>query len=306
MNSELLPDRTILYKYTSTKGALATLITQSIRLAPLNKLNDPFEIYNMKLMEFDESELKERILEKLIAFLYGDIVFPYPSLFSRNGLEEFKKEFDKNPITPKDQMRASLTSFVENFVEKYKSNSEIISKKLWDEVFGDYVVFCTSIDPTNIKMLSHYADNHQGVVIGFQGLNKFDSARLASRQIIYQDNPPTLHTMDEYIKETFGEEIIDYTKAGRKMVFTKHSSWAEEKEMRLAYPAKNLHSDGYEYIKIDPEEIHSVYFGCRASSEEKRLMQQLLRLQYPHVIQYDLIENRLENKIIIAPCVKKY
>jgi hypothetical protein len=305
MSHNLLPDGTIFYKYTSLRGILAILISQSIRLSPLDKLNDPFEVYNIKLMDFDEEEFKTKLLDKLVSYVFGEINCPHPSLFSSSRLAEWKNHYAQNPTNfhSKETVREILLPLTETFVNSYLVNADTMARKLWDQVFSEYVVFCTSTTPTDVKMLTHYADDHRGVVVAFQGLSKFDSALLASKQITYQDNPPTLHTLDEYLKQSVGEEIIDYTISGRKMVFTKHSMWTNEQEMRLAYPDQRLYSDGFKYIKIFPEEIHSIYFGCRMDELDKELVSFLVELKYPHVKLFNLVQNRIENGFSIAPII---
>jgi hypothetical protein len=298
METDLLEDGTLLYKYTSASTVLKILQTQQIRLSTLSNLNDPFEMYHAKYIEFDEKEFKNQILDKQVAILFGDIVPTFPNAFSDNPLLKIiQNAFKMNPTQfgTRAEIKELILPAAEDFVNILKAESEKITKTIWDFAFDDYIIFSTSLVQSDVLMLTHYADNHKGVVIGFKCLRDLDNALCASRPIHYQDTPPALYNQEQYLKSAFGEELMDFTKYGRRLVYTKNNRWAYEKEMRLGFPAKNIDQEGYGHINISPLEIDSISFGCRITEVDKKLIIDQLELNFPHSKKFNLVENRVEN-----------
>jgi|LakMenEpi03Aug12_release.lakeMendotaPanAssembly.Ray.scaffolds.fasta_scaffold646553_1 hypothetical protein len=131
-------------------------------------------------------------------------------------------------------------------------------------------VMCLSEKHDNILMLSHYADSHRGVVVGF--------------------NPQRLGTLGDLMRVDYKKRRPEFTAA--KMVdvlFTKSSDWKYEMEVRLVSSMQSLHApDGSHkhFAPIDPTAVTDVFFGMSTVDRQpalERIARLLLEPRWQHV-----------------------
>lgn len=81
------------------------------------------------------------------------------------------------------------------------------------------------------------------------------------------------------------------------LITTKSSQWSYEEEWRMVFPRPR--DAGKEFVLIDfhQEEIESVFFGCRMSEENKVLLIDLIRTQYPRVKVYQARKSAIEFRL---------
>ncbi len=221
----------MLYKYfPPTRDDLFSKL--SIRFTQLFAFNDPFE--GRPHIVFDLN--REQSLE---------------------SLERTAKE-DKWP----DQMYQEIK-------EKYE-NGEV--DKHWPDIMKFMVhimasiTVCMSLTETydNLLMWAHYAQNHEGFVIGFDESHSFikgpGDGIYKLTQIKYTTDRPNLGISKLQHIDTY---------------FTKSKEWAYEKEWRVFADINNadqvINSKPYPIclFKVPPDSITEVIFGCRIDSKTR-------------------------------------
>jgi hypothetical protein len=134
--------------------------------------------------------------------------------------------------------------------------------------------------PDNLVMWAHYADQHRGFVLGFdsthpwfEGSDQFRENVLA--KVRYADDRPSKGLKTLMLEDTY---------------LTKSPDWSYEEEWRkfrslgLADQCINTGNEPVYLFGFPPELITRVIVGCRATSETRqRLVEVLGQEEYHHV-----------------------
>lgn len=126
---------------------------------------------------------------------------------------------------------------------------EIMDK--YKEQIKDLGVVCYSLDPYNLLLWAHYADNHNGMCLVFDVDEKINKLY----KVNYQEKYPDVDLAEE---SKDYEEVI-------KIVTTKFLEWEYEQEYREVFIAKNML---YEY----PGKLIEIIFGCRTPFDDIKLV----------------------------------
>ena len=136
-------------------------------------------------------------------------------------------------------------------------------------------------------MWSHYADNHKGVVLGFDTAIDPDIRENAC-QVDYSAKMPPLVTADQVAGHIIGECDLgsdEYAKTlARKTVLTKSKCWSYEKEWRLvrSIKAKNASSVAEtEDVPFVSNALAYVIFGCAFNKCYGACFENILKEKYP-------------------------
>lgn len=151
------------------------------------------------------------------------------------------------------------------------------------ELIKDVGIFCLTEIPDDILMLSHYADHHKGMCVGFKadqyvafaGFYADISSRYTA-PIKYTDTyyPP------KYLKAS-NQEKMDWT------LFTKAKDWEYEHEWRV------VDRNGFGVRRIYPRMLKEIFLGCQTckGNEEKLLTLVRGRKEEIPVYRYRKIKN---------------
>jgi len=161
-------------------------------------------------------------------------------------------------------------------------------------------------------MWAHYTKDHTGAVIEFRCLPELDNPFCAARKINYVENPPIIAGMGEYIKHITGQQKIDNDSLFFDMILSKSMHWEYEKEWRVFIPPVDMENpiipvDDYgkeileKLIQFYPQEINSIYFGCKMSEPQVQEIEKLLNGEFSHVKKYKCIRNEKEYKARSLP-----
>ncbi|RKE04433.1 DUF2971 domain-containing protein [Marinifilum flexuosum] len=224
----------ILYKYfPCNEYTLKSLAVRGLWCHTFDNMNDPFECLNALEREYDPIDLK----------LFRNII-------ANGNIQKWKKIAKLND--------KELTKVIN------LSRKEEISKR----------AFCSlSEDPNDILMWSHYANNHAGIVVGFEFHELENNHHL--QKVQYQDNLNDfdlekfayfqIGALDDFMNDIFQDYSI------------KSTHWEYEKEWRIW--RKNPC-----YYRFDPEQIKELYFGVRTDFETKAIVIQLMNYLSDSVI----------------------
>jgi len=236
VGKKLLGEKKLLYKYVSRlKGyyPVYQAIKQSrIWFNPANQCNDPFECMSIS----------------------G--VFPRTVIEQR--LRTFLNIAENEPFSIDDSyyeilLQHTYTHFMINTLARYG-------------------VLCLSAAWQSLTMWSHYASNHEGVVLIFE-YDVENSFYQKLRSVKYKDDNHYFLLGEENSESKIWESIT-----------TKHSSWATEEEYRIIKPpSKPNQSDGAGMKEFPKEILKGVIFGLRCKEETIRKIKKWGRKRSPEL-----------------------
>lgn len=127
-------------------------------------------------------------------------------------------------------------------------------------------VCCFSKSKNNKLMWSHYADNHQGMVLEYDISFDLDLFQYAI-PVTYHEQLPEINFMAQEDKS-----IVSVLK-------NKSQDWSYEREVRII----NDNPKGApNKVAINPESLRSVIFGYRTSKEDRERIKMAL-IKFPHI-----------------------
>lgn len=204
-------------------------------------------------------------LEFLIKQIQDDEVF-----FSAPA--KFNDPFDCNPIfdlsAPKDQIKKKCEDALKKHaphmsrsdrrfesrqaIKSITSNPERARKTeeyYFDSIRNKIGVYCLSKNPSSVLMWSHYADNHKGVCLEYDGLNHFF---VDAFEVKYTQTRPTVFAF----KDGNEQEQLDGA------LLTKSELWFYEEEWRMIYYRR-----GPGIYTIPHDALKRIIFGAAASKD---------------------------------------
>ena len=168
------------------------------------------------------------------------------------------------------QMEAPTPAF-QAWVRNEASNGRIPFaedfEKGWRKSLEKAGVVCFTERPDNLLMWAHYASQHGGLCLGFEGL----SERLDLQRVQYAKTLPTLKLVDLLPPKDLEATKIRLT--------SKSCRWAYEREWRfiLCETKFSSNSDPHRKVPFSPNELRRVIFGCRMPAERRQEVILLLK-----------------------------
>lgn len=183
---------------------------------------------------------------------------------------------------------------IEEILNNWGNNSSFIKQqnRVYSQQKSQMGIVCFSVNPKNILMWSHYANNHKGIAYEFKP-NLFTNAKTIS----FQAFPFRV----EYPCDR-SYELLSYTKTGEeknkqfvKELTTKAPEWAYEEEYRMI----DLEISGNK--KFNHASLHSIIFGAKTTMDEIDVMKCLCKKHGLNHIKFKkakFIEGRFELEFI--------
>ena len=225
-------------------------------------------VYQNKLYKFrDFSENTDKII------LNSEFYFASPKKFNDpfDCNLSYRQDYTQEEILAKYEYLTSRLSFTKNeFITKYGLNlEEFLNKypKLNDKLVSQSGILSLSKSNKNIRMWSHYANEHKGLAFELQVDEDYDFFHG--------------YGIVEYTKEY---ELLSYTnltpnKDYEKLFLTKYTDWEYEEEIRVIDYNKNG------IRKFNKKALKTIYFGYRADETNIKKIIQLCQLnRFEHVI----------------------
>ncbi|AWJ82833.1 hypothetical protein TSH58p_04450 [Azospirillum sp. TSH58] len=239
-----------LYKYV-TADRIDVIQNRMIRFTPPFALNDPFEmqpiIGGLADDDFLEREFEENY-ETTIRRLYESepifsLVMPFDAF---RLLAMQRKHVTLNGVKA---MAKHVTPILNERVQELNQHIGVLS---------------LTTEPENLLMWAHYAGNHQGMVIEFDGLSHFFNRKRS-------ENDECYHLREvNYSKERPRRNFIDIDVS--ILLLTKSVEWGYEKELRVMAPLcdadkviKGAECDIH-LFSFDPKCVSSIIFGARTAT----------------------------------------
>lgn len=283
------PDK--IYKFLSFDGLCKTLENGTIRLSKPSDLNDPLDIYLQECFGKDRQVFLEDMKGALQDFIEGEIdPSSLPDSRYKEKITAIIAAHKKASPEQRAKMRKQMSHIpIEELydLKKFEETEREVLSSVYQSFEFDGI-FCSTVDFKNLLMWAHYADKHQGAVIEFTPNEEKDSAFLASRKVIYSKERPVLYATAQKMifsviamsREESGKSISD------KLIYTKGREWEYEQEYRLYVPFCIQRSLAYATHKYHPEELTSVFLGCRMTRQNQEKAIALAKIANPSVAIY--------------------
>ncbi|CAI1716201.1 DUF2971 domain-containing protein [Serratia quinivorans] len=267
---------TWLYKFHAMNiNSLSALSNNKAWFSSLSSLNDPFE------GSFCVTEPKSDDDFRHLLRVSSEILY-------EQGFE--------SPFTGKNLNRDELLAFMTaehesnpenfmNFIKELMNDQE----KEYRSNFLDIATYCLASDipgdershVANSLMWSHYADGLKGFCI------KFNGERLYNSFIELNKDKKIKYAYIRYEEEMHKVNFIDFfgntSKSLDGALHTKHKMWDYECEIRFL-------TGNNGYVNYSQDSVESVYIGVRMPSEQKKLLVDVIKHNYPnakiHVVRF--------------------
>jgi hypothetical protein len=235
-----------IYKYMSANDAVRTIENETLKFnCPIN-FNDPFDC-NMANLKFSKTQ---------------------------SSIDEINHALTTS-LMSEDEKTALLLNIEDPliFANMYR---EVVQQRI------EYSkVTCFSKQYNNTLMWSHYADQHKGACLQFDGsLNHSEILKTRTIDALLEVN---------YDKTRSINYNVDRSKAIIDLFTRKSADWRYEEELRIIIFNS---TDIQEYRK---NFLTGVIFGCRMSDHDKKKLMYLIRTKYKFKVKYARKgKNRLE------------
>lgn len=256
-----------LYHYTSEDSAIKILENLTLKITPPNKLNDPFEILPSSYKNVTQENVTE-YYNKLAKREFEKIYEEALQDGFRGTIQEFLENFDEQKI-------------IEDLAETIPNRDFTKLKNVFSEIFG---VVSFSQNNNNILMWSHYADQHQGIVIGF------DSTKFGKKSL-------KVEYSYKRVELTFGNNktTMKFKKEVENLIQRKAKNWEYEKEYRMLLELKDLQKKGNDYfLGFNVNIIDMIIFGSRISKTTKKKIMGMKLLNKVKFFESNLSKSKFE------------
>lgn len=267
------------YKYASPDATLAMLENGSVRYSTPLAFNDPFDVQSGLHFDFDLSTLHSSLLDRMEVMasspelppvdpddVWGKIVLLAHEHYPQRG-------FDK------PRWKTLTAEPFERMIDVIRETQKGYQRRWREELLPEMRVFCVSEERDNLLMWAHYAADHKGAVFEMWSLPEEDNPLSVAKPVDYVDTPPSFYTEAEWLDDLVGIKPLDYRPLYQRYAYIKSKHWSYEREWRVWYPFSK--TDKSDYSPINPNELKSIYVGCRASSEFRQRVVALATEKFP-------------------------
>ncbi len=250
-----------IFKYIDHHG-LDVVRDRRLKVSLAQKLNDPFEL-SPRIAPTDYT------LRSLARLLRQDHLVrnAYAKEGQQRGLSSFKR-FKRVYLRDLPKRAEKLMVQLPNNVETLRARfAQFFSKR--------FRLLCCSKRKDSILMWSHYAKNHEGMVIEFDTCETPLSQLLRGHicEVTYSDMKP------EFI---LVRSPVDFQVMLLNVAKTKSLAWSYEAEVRLLLPESRCVAR--EFFPFTEKAVKSVTFGCRCADDlRNRTLAVLAQPDYKHV-----------------------
>jgi hypothetical protein len=209
------------YKFRPVNDYLLKQITHDeVKFSPPAEFNDPFDCKPIFNLESSKREATK--------------TFQY-------SLKKFSPEMSRKERREKGRTNAKPSNI--------NNVRESIKDQYFDSIRHKVGVYCLSTAWNNILMWSHYSDNHRGVCLEYNAMDRFFCDAF---EVIYSEDRP----------KVYGMQKVDQSDQLENALLTKSTLWKYEQEWRMIYYRK-----GPGIYKIPHDLLTKIIFGVSATAE---------------------------------------
>jgi hypothetical protein len=268
------------YKYTSAETATAILESSTFRYSSPLLFNDPFDVQTGLHFDFDVTQLPEKVWGRIEQL----VLQQERPLFSESSYmgQSITLMWDKKSTHgfPREDMRSIFLPGL-SVMGSGLVDLQAQVQNLWRRSFLPRLrVFSVSEDKDNLLMWSHYARDHTGVVFELRVMPNEDNPLCVARPVKYCPVPPPLFSEEQWIDFMLERDDLHEEAFFLEYANMKSDIWKYENEWRVWDLASSADPPLFTAWPTFPNEIGSIYLGCRIESEKKAEILRLLT-KYP-------------------------
>ena len=136
-----------------------------------------------------------------------------------------------------------------------------------------------------------------------------DTSLCAARKVNYLEKPPFIaEDLDAYVQYITGQAILDHELSIYDLCLSKSDHWKYEQEWRVFIPPADMNNPTipidangreilFDLLEILPQEIHSIYLGCRMSDDDRQKILSCLSGELYHVKKYKSVKSDKQYKL---------
>lgn len=285
-----------LYKYTKIDAVQKILESGKLQWKCPRLFNDPFDVRENLEDGIDREQQQAAFLAKLQEYVLGGEVDRLECCPTLRPLM-----LDLRQMARRDKS-ASIRYIYEQEgllgADTFGITQE--RQKQWEVNLLRTRALCVSEIPDQPLMWSHYADEHRGVVLGLSTQHK-EALLSRARRVSYSISVPAVITEAEWIAYFFKNKKLSYVDMLDRLLCCKSQVWAYEREWRVLRRLKDDRDAGVSLFPFGPNDLVSVYFGCRSSQSDIDRILSIVRNRYPNVElgRYEIVRRKFE--IRLAP-----
>ncbi|TPG45552.1 DUF2971 domain-containing protein [Rhodanobacter glycinis] len=251
----------LIYKYLATDRPQA-LDNATLRATQADALNDPFELKPFFRTIFEMSDLTSILAEQASEENLLDRVYEQ---LPENIRARLSKE-NVGVLMAQDEIRQGMEKTRRDFRTAVSHELPALSsraREILHEQLGSKIgIISFTDDPTNPLMWSHYASEHRGYAIEFDGTHPFFDRRRSKEDEFFHLRP--VRYMNNLSAH---EKLADLD--GTSVLCAKQSAWAYEREHRLLVPVdpstQTDVTNPIHLIHFPRECVRSVILGGRST-----------------------------------------
>jgi len=298
------------YKYVTAETALLILQNHTVRYSSPVLFNDPFDIQTRLTFDFEESEFLTAYRDEMFRLLHDE----KEPLFIDNAAPlcreiQVFRQIVKNESRMTKEIFDRMTGDILEFSRKLLEDENEKMNAWWMRAAKATKVFCVAEAYDNLLMWAHYTKDHTGAVIEFECLPDLDTPLCAAKKVNYVAKPPFIATnLDEYIRYITGQAILNHELSIYDLCLSKSNNWKYEQEWRVFIPPVDMNNPTiprdangkeilFDLLQVLPQEIHSIYLGCRMSDDNRQKILSSLSGDLKHVKKYNSVKSDKEYKL---------
>ncbi|MCG3727509.1 DUF2971 domain-containing protein [Vibrio cincinnatiensis] len=279
------------YKYMNQSTLRLLLKNKTIKFTNPLKFNDPMDSTVPDIV-LDANRLNEKLISM--------VKEKYPNYF-------FKYQH-------------KLRLYLNRKKIKWVKEFGLISEELlngWSGFINKFRILSLTIEPDNLIMWSHYADQHRGVVVKFKknpsfGCPKKVNYKNGHQSFNNQFNFLLVNALELQDKGVLNDKHSDILsnvilEIMQKYFFMKMSEWSYENEYRIVYSESNAKvrkiNSNLDVVEVNENDIESIIIGSSVSPLRASRLTKLIKQRLPNtklvVYQYKRVGWQLKIEPVI-------
>jgi hypothetical protein len=285
----------ILYKYMSRDTGRIVLENRTLRWSTPRSLNDPYDVQFDLQVDMDRDAVRAAALAKMWDAFYGEgdfvpgnqfgvVIQVLRKIFPKLPREEFDREFGEAIDEGLSRLERALPE-IQSDIRRIMANSKLL---------------CLTESPDNKLMWAHYAEQNQGLVLGFRSVPELNSPYQQARPVEYLEDVPHLVNNEFLADMAAGLVSLDTKTVVDRLIYTKSSDWAYEREHRIDAGAGRDVDAPFEDVPFNAPELGVIVVGCQMPDADRANITAVARQRFPHaeLLQAQPAKHRFEFEIV--------
>jgi hypothetical protein len=186
---------------------------------------------------------------------------------------------------PEEERDAAVVKFAREATVCYSVPEPLVQRMR--DIRRRMLILCLSENDRSILMWSHYADQHRGVVLGFDATAMENGSKRPFEPVRYCDALPRLIDSEAWSRSiVFGLPAPGLEGKEREWALTKHTDWQYEREWRFVWISPPGTQGDYQDITFPRDALVEVVSGCRTDATRSVELLALARAIHPAVRHY--------------------